>query len=63
MINETYDFSMNNKLGKRLQMYASKLKELETKQKEKKKGIPGRQHALPLLRQPGYFPECRRYLP
>ena len=41
MINETYDFSMNNQLGKRLQMYASKLKELETKQKEKKKSEEG----------------------
>ena len=41
MINETYDFSMNNKLGKRLQMYASKLKEMQTKQKEKKKSEEG----------------------
>lgn len=45
MINETYDFSMNNKLGKRLQMYASKLKELETKQKEKKE-IRGRRKVI-----------------
>lgn len=41
MINETYDFSINNKLGKRLQMYASKMKELEKKKKTEKKSKEG----------------------
>lgn len=40
MINETYDYSMNNKSEKRLQRYAEKMKE-EAKKKEEKKSKEG----------------------